>query len=89
MRKGRWSFWWPVIVWLLAATLIVVRAGGGHVLAADRAAGVSLSVFDHEGQLLIWWNQRAQAIQSAQTGQLEIWDGDLYAAGESGSTSDA
>ena len=76
-RSLRW-LWAAILLGVvlgMAAAPFTVRNAWTRVFAADRPPSVALTAYDLNGQLQIRWDQRAEAIRSAQAGTLEIVDG--------------
>ncbi len=67
--KWPWLVAWAVAVVALAA--LAVR----YFLLTPAAAPLDLSVLDHDGQLQIFWDAKARAVNSAVGGMLVVTDG--------------
>ena len=68
-RKWLWLVGWAVV--LVVAALLGLR----YWMANSTPEPVSLSLLEHEGQLLIEWNRAAKPVANAVSGTLEIVDG--------------
>jgi proteasome lid subunit RPN8/RPN11 len=81
-RSRKW-LWWAMLGLAMAGATFVFKSDAlrqrwTRVFAADRSSSVSLIAYDLNGQLQIRWDWTAKSIRSAETGTLEITDGETH-----------